>query len=237
MPFRILRERPVPEERLKAFWRDYDAGKRRSTTRSRSNDPRELPKAWFDQTGERKHEPMAVSLAPPLPGRVRGFYSQSHLAAYLAAAEFCNDVGKTGDLKFAVLQPTHILGVDRPNFRLVERVFHAPTVDNVLSNAGGSLSGVSLYGKPFEDKMKLKGFDLSGRKNFEKLRSDVRRAYSELREALVGTFVIKHKGDPTVFDFKEHNFLVLDYAPETGKVLLAVVDYLSDTAFLGLNPF
>ncbi|MFH1234402.1 MAG: hypothetical protein V1493_02215 [Candidatus Diapherotrites archaeon] len=185
--FVIHEPKQIAEETARRFWEEYDAGLR---------------------TGK--------IMMPPWKRRVVRF-SASQAATvreFASAEEFEYGLRMAIKLPKRImemkpesfeLQPVEILSIDRAKLRYAEKVYPAPTIQDILFGAG--LKDRSRYLPFFEKKMARKGV------NPQQVRSAIWNAWRELTRIQVHP------------DMATSNFLVLDIDKSTGKALLAIVDY------------
>lgn len=193
---RVIPRKRVSPEQVRRFWADYDAHGRRSTRILR----------FF--RGGRFRQPVAFSAS--LLGTVRLFYDRRHLMFFLNKVNRLNRFFRDRKQEHFVFQPVQILHIDRKNFRLVERVYRFPNVDQIITPPMEGTYGFSLYQRLVE-KMKKKGVSHS------EWWHAVMKAYDEYSN------MVDYQSD-IYLDVRKANTVVLDYDPKTKKVLLAQVD-------------
>ncbi|MDD5147880.1 MAG: hypothetical protein PHH08_00265 [Candidatus ainarchaeum sp.] len=201
MPLRRPPEKKLSPERQKLFWREYDAGRIKESTK------RVLDRTMG--TGSRK----PVYASPSMMGTVRNFRTRKDMLRHIQKFARTNKIGTQTKFETFEFQPTQILAVDRKNLRTLERVYRAPSVARILdANAEtvfGTLSN-SHFGRKFLERMQKK------RARLQDMQSAVRRALLEIDEKIL----------PKIgFDPSESNILVLDFDPKTKKPLIAIVDH------------
>lgn len=208
----------ISPRRIAQFWKDYDAGKRRSVNRHLGKEEWlrhatkhkcgvERKEPWFQQVGMWKREPVAVT--PTVLGTVRNFRKEETLIDFLSRVKACNDRFKSA--KTFDFQPTHVLSVDAEKLRLLEHVFRAPAIHNILERDRNALYQDALYNRLHRKQV-----------DFEEFFEAVRRAHNEILQHVdIQTFHLEPFGV---------NLLVLDYNPKTKKPLIAFVDQGSSIA-------
>lgn len=206
----------ISPRRLVQFWKEYDAGKRRSVTRHMSHEEWALHAAKYART-RRKHpwfmevkwrrEPVAVT--PSVLGTVRTFDNQDVMDSFLRRVRSTNSLFRSAR-KFD-FQPTYILGIR--GLELLEQVFRAPNIANLKwrETQGG------LYLSVLMKKLQRKQVDMN------RFATAVEAAMVEAKKLVHDKSIELNKGIHG--DLQDVNILVLDYNPKTNKPLLAFVDH------------
>lgn len=203
---RIIPKKHVDSKRIKQFWMDYDLGKRRAGKER-------VERMGGRFSSHRSRGPVAVS--PSLLGTVRNFRSRKFLQVFLQNVHCLNNFFSDRKQEHFVFQPLQVLHVDLGKLRVLERVYRSPNVYQLLYDTPSPDSYGGMLCRKLFDRLEKKGVSR------KELNSAVQKAYAEYLSIIVPKILSSHFN----LDVHELNVLVLDYDPETKKVLLAQVDH------------
>jgi hypothetical protein len=130
---RKIGSKKISKPKIKQFWKDFDTGKKDHSqcTFKQDGTKRTKPRPpYFNLSGTWTRKPFVVS--PGLLGTVRTFKSRIELINFIKRF---NKTNKLANLTFQnfTFQPTEILAIDRKNLRILEKVYPATTVSNILN--------------------------------------------------------------------------------------------------------
>lgn len=197
-----LQWKKVPPAVVHDFWIRFDANNHASARR------KAVP-AFI--SGYHRRFPIPVT--PSLLGHVRYFRSRENFRRHISMVSWTNRAGQSTKFSSFNFFPMQIVGVDRSHNRLIERVYAAPNVRDILDGSPRDIAKSSRYGKNLLRILKKRGVSL------RLLRKVLTVAINEMKE----TF-----SKVPYLDFKASNLLILDIDPVSKKPLLVIIDHFPE---------
>ncbi|MFA6269059.1 MAG: hypothetical protein WCW13_03085 [archaeon] len=209
------------------FWADFDAGKKdyKEVVSGNRTGVRKKPRPIiFDLTRARSMRPVAVT--PTVAGTVRGFGDYARFRRFIEKVRAVNKLVPQKNTFFDFV-PMQILAIDRKNLRILERVYPAPSINDIRASLperkaikkglvyeGQSLVPYSRYDQFFQRKVDAYKKPV----DWNKVDLAIEKAYEELvREITLGRKIL--------IDFDPTNILVIDFDFARMRPTLCLVDH------------
>lgn len=142
-------------------------------------------------------------------GTVRSFKSLHDFNRHLVRMKSVNRIGEKETFTHFEFMPTNVFYADPDTLTTIEQVYRGPTAEGILKY-GLEAHYASRYGPVLIRRMLSKGA------NFAELKEAVSEAVREVETKIISrVFTDPNPG----------NILILDYNPESKKVLLAIIDH------------
>lgn len=189
-PFEPFKHREVEKKHIKTFWKLSE----KKYTRGKILHP---SSGWDREV---------YALSPTQLVTVREFETAKDAKQYVENSNEIIQKSNNQKPKHYLLQPIQFFNIKGK--RILERVYPGPSIYAFSYKKG------RYYGM-LKQRLTRRGIDLDKRSDYQRVRTAVDKAHSEL---------IANSSN-LIEDTSIGNFLVLDFNPETEQVLLGVIDF------------